>query len=190
MMESRKPTKKIIQKFLSDFNKKNIFEAKSYNTAIDLVSKYPKNNEFESVFIKVNFINSAFKTRIGDTLSVTNNILKIRNLDAKLAQNDLNIIEAIGKYKSKNKKEFNFYSFATKYCHCHYPKKYPIFDKNVKTSLEYYRDNFNDNIIFKSIELRDYRRFKDIVEEFKIFSGAEELDLSMIDRFLWAQSRK
>lgn len=189
MKDSRRPTREYIKEFVNIYNTVHPFDNRAYIAAMNLISAFPTNQRFEEIFIKVNFINGAFKTRIGDTLQVAINISNITNLDRRIKANDFTLIDEIGNYSSKNDREFKFYSFATKYCHCHNPNSFSIFDNYVKTSLEFYRNQYKDAPQFASYRLRDYVTFSLVIQQFKMFANSFDLNLSTIDRFLWAQSK-
>ncbi len=189
MRDGRMPTAEFIIDFVDNYNEEQPFDAKSYNAAMNLVNAFPDNDNFEDIFIKVNFINGSFKTRIGDTMQVAKNIAEILDFDERINQDDISLINDIGRYLSRKNREFNFYSFATKYCHCHKPDTFPIFDNYVKESLEYYRNNFNGMANFKSVRLRNYHSFRETMHNFKVFAQAESINNSIVDRFLWAQSK-
>ncbi len=51
-----------------------------------------------------------------------------------MARNDVSLVNEIAKVEISGK-QFNFYSFATKYCSHHKPKDYPIYDNYVDRLL-------------------------------------------------------
>ena len=83
-----------------------------------------------------------------------------------------------------NDKEKNFYSFATKYCSHHNPIEYPIYDGYVeKILLHFYKqDNFSN---FKKDDLKDYKKFKQTLLDFKKYYDIDEYNLKDIDRYIW-----
>jgi len=78
----------------------------------------------------------------------------------------------------------NFYSFATKYCSHHKPLDYPIYDSYVDEVLKYYRkrDGF---ALFRNEELKNYSRFKSILEEFRSYYHLGEYNLKELDKYIW-----
>ena len=101
---------------------------------------------------------------------------RLRNSDETLV-NDIAIVTINGKRK-------NFYSFATKYCSHHFPKEFPIYDSYVEKVLMYFNknDKFYD---FKRENLKNYKKFKNILIQFKKFYNIDEYNLKDIDKYLW-----
>ncbi len=183
----KKPNKDTIIKYISKYNKANPYSAGAYKAAINLFRTFSSNTSYIDVFTKVCFLNDAFKTRIGDTMKVAIRTSMIKNLDSRLRSKDFSLVHDIEKYKSEKGKSFKFYSFASKYCHCHQPKSFPIFDKYVKLSLLYYRNNFADGPKFKNDDLHDYTKFIEVIDAFRTFVGSTNLDYAIIDRYLWVK---
>ncbi len=188
MYQTGKPTKKVIKEFVRNYNQENPYSRMTYDAALSLAKSFPSNKSFKDITIKVSFLNDAFKTRIGDTMQVAKSLSQIKGIDRRLKDNDISLVDEIGLYSSKER-NYHFYSFATKYCHIHNPDSFPIYDSFVKESLEYYRDNFEDYPHFYTSHLRNYSAFIRIINEFKLYSNAKDLGNSIIDRFLWAQSK-
>lgn len=78
----------------------------------------------------------------------------------------------------------NFYSFASKYCSHHNPLEYPIYDSYVDEVLRYFRNNdeFSD---FQDGDLKDYAKFKSILNDFRTFYGLDQYNLKQIDQYVW-----
>ena len=185
MQQKSRPSVRSIEAIIKRYKLANKYPRLAPDAAKHLIRAFPKNAVFEHVYIKVNYINGAFKTRIGDTLQIAQNIHKISGLDRRLKQGDPSLIAEIQNYKSKSGRDFRFYSFATKYCYCHNPQKFPIFDQNVKTSLEFYRDTFKDAPKFATARLRDYDEFLRVITGFIEFAKAKSLSIPVIDHYLW-----
>ena len=112
MKDERKPTETLIDNYLKNHNRKFPYDIQAYNACIELVSSMSKNKKFGDVFVKVNLINGAFKTRIGDTTQLSKNILEIPNLDSRLKEGDPKLVKEVGRYTSRTDTNFNFYSDA------------------------------------------------------------------------------
>ena len=82
-----------------------------------------------------------------------------------------------------------FYSFASKYCSHHKPELFPIYDSYVGRMLRYFRrvDKFSS---FKNDNLKDYVKFKTILDEFKAYYALEQYSLKELDRYLWLLGKK
>lgn len=83
-----------------------------------------------------------------------------------------------------NNKSIKLYSFATKYCSHHNPEDFPIYDSFVDKVLRYFRDmdGFSE---FKNGDLKNYKRFKEILNDFRMFYGLQTYSFKDIDKFLW-----
>ena len=78
----------------------------------------------------------------------------------------------------------NFYSFATKYCSRHCPDDYPIYDSFVGKMLMHFKrvDGFS---IFNKEDLKDYSRYKQILQDFQSFYSLDSFTLKKLDVYLW-----
>ena len=110
------------------------------------------------------------------------------DIDNLLQQGEPDIVTKIstghGIRSKKKNKEINFYSFATKYCNWHNKDAYPIYDSFVGKILIAYRvkDNFSR---FDDMDLKDFKRFKEIIADFKNNYTLTRHNLKEIDKFLW-----
>jgi hypothetical protein len=118
MIYKTKPTAQSINLFVEEFKKKNNYDYENYEASLKLTQAFIKNDNYQNIYIKVNFINGAFKTTISDTFGVAKQIFKnVKNIDKRLDEGDEGLIKEIAKYKSSIKKfKRSNYSFATKYC--------------------------------------------------------------------------
>ena len=82
------------------------------------------------VKLKTITLNLYYSTYIRATTKLATGILQIQNLDARLQNGDLTLVDDVANVLSRRN-----YSFATKYCACHNPKAYPIYDKIVADYL-------------------------------------------------------
>ncbi|MFN8282477.1 MAG: hypothetical protein U0U67_04640 [Chitinophagales bacterium] len=190
----RKPSAKDILLHVNNFNfnRNNFFDKEAYLAALKLTNSFRGNdNNFQNIIIKVNFINEAFKTAILDTQGISKFIYKIKNIDARLENGDIKLVKEISTCYKTNKTQKGFrdnYSFATKYCHCHNPKLFPIYDRYVAFALhEYNKQHKFSN--FKKKDLLDYSLFKNAINDFKNKFVCTDIDNSQLDRFLWTIGR-
>jgi hypothetical protein len=72
----------------------------------------------------------------------------------------------------------------TPICSHHRPLDYPIYDSYVDEVLRYYRkhDGF---AAFKNDDLKNYTRFKSILEEFRNFYQLGKYSLKELDKYIW-----
>lgn len=149
---------------------------------------YPLNTEMDEVLIKVCSLNDFYSTNIFSPFSIAKNIVNL-DIDNRLKINDLDLVNDIAKVNVNGKKEFNFYSFATKYCSHHKPIDYPIFDSYVEKLLLALKkqDNFST---FKKSDLKNYTKYKSILLQFQEFYEIKSFDLKEIDKYLWQAGKE
>ena len=137
------------------------------------------------MLLKCIVINTLYGTQIRAITNAAKHIVEL-NIDAGLQEGDPQLVDQIAKLtirtKEKEKKRRN-YSFATKYCSFHEPSLYPIYDSFVDKVLKAYQrqDRFSPKPLG---DLRDYRRFKEVLEEFISFYGLGRLGFRELDYFL------
>ena len=180
-----KPSANDIRLFVRKVNKEKPYDYQNYLASIKLTKAFLKNDNYQNIYIKVNFINGAFRTSIGDTLGVSKHIKTLKNIDKRLNTGDVSLIKDIAEFKtSQSKEKRRNYSFATKYCHCHRPDKFSIYDKYVRDSLFEY-NKYHKFSTFTKKSLTDYVIFKRVLADFKTFVGDNKLKADILDRFLW-----
>lgn len=89
-----------------------------------------QNTNADVVKLKTITLNLYYSTYIRATTKLATGILQIQNLDARLQNGDLTLVDDVANVLSRRN-----YSFATKYCACHNPKAYPIYDNIVADYL-------------------------------------------------------
>ena len=137
----------------------------------------------DDVLIKVCSLNDFYSTNLYSPFRVAKHIVSL-NIDDRLYNNDLDLVNDIAKVKINDVKVINFYSFATKYCSHHKPIIYPIYDSYVEKLLLYFKgeDNFCK---FSRVDLKIFPTFKNIMIEFQKFYELEAYNLKEIDMYLW-----
>lgn len=162
-------------------------ELENYHLQEDALDKLfstlcPENKELTDILLKVAALNDFYSTNIFSVYPVAKHILSL-NIDDRLKSGDVSLVSDIQKV-TINEVEKNFYSFATKYCSHHQPRDYPIYDSYVDKVLCHFR-NRHKFTSFKNPELKDYKRFKGILIDFRSFYGLEKYNLKEIDRYMW-----
>ena len=155
-----------------------------------LIASY-NNQEFDNVLIKVTVLDRLYYTNLFYIYEIAKHIKdNADKLDELISNADIRAIELIRHghgIKSKNK-EKDLYSFATKYCHWSNPNhKYPIFDNKVEIALKYMRDK-NQIQFFSNDDLRDYEKFKKIIDEVR--EKVNNISYKEIDKGLWQMGKK
>ncbi|QRN86812.1 hypothetical protein JR334_00630 [Clostridia bacterium] len=142
----------------------------------------PDNKNISDILLKVSVLNDFYSTNIFKVFPVAKRILSL-GIDDRLQQGDGTLVDDIKEVVISGK-TLNFYSFATKYCSHHKPLDYPIYDSYVDEVLRYYRkkDGF---ATFRNDELKNYTRFKSILESFRKFYHLDRYNLKELDKYIW-----
>lgn len=182
MIDIPKPTKKEVIKYLKLWDSLENYVLQERSLDKLFFETYPKNEVIEDILIKASSLNDFYSTNIFSIFPVAKHILKL-NIDNRLKNGDETLVNDIANIKI-NGKEKCFYSFATKYCSHHFPTIYPIYDSFVEKILLYFnkKDKFS---VFKKEDLKNYKKFKQVLIDFKKFYEIDEFNLKDIDRYLW-----
>ena len=115
-----------------------------------------------------------------------NDFLLSINFDEAIKKKDYDIVNKIAKghgiRSSKTGNEFNFYSFATKYCSWHDQINYPIFDRYIDLVLKIYNSKYKYNL---DSNFRNYQNLIEVLNLFRITHKLENYSFKEIDKFLW-----
>jgi hypothetical protein len=149
---------------------------------------YKENINMDDVLIKVCAMNNFYSTNIYSPFKVAKHIVNL-NIDEKLINNDLSLVNDIKEVKIDDNKIINFYSFATKYCSHHKPLIYPIYDDYVNKFLGYL-NSVKQFYYNKILDLRNYLNYVDIINKFKEYFHLEKYNVKEIDKYLWQAGKK
>ena len=145
------------------------------------------------LMIKCSTLNDFYSTRIFAVYNVVKHYLKVKDLKDRLAKGDLTLVEDLRKVKvtkkDKTTTDKDFYSFATKFCAHHNPEAFPIYDSYVDRMLRELR-NRDGKICFCNADLKDYKKFVDIILQMKKKYGIEELSFRRVDIMLWLAGKE
>ncbi len=144
-------------------------------------NQFTTNTTLHSILPKVTLLNSFYSTGILDVYTVAKHIHSL-NIDAQLENNELSLIDKIRHVKMH--KDFDFYSFATKYCSFHKPDIFPIYDSSVSEAL-WDLKNEDEFCSFKKTDLKDYKIFCAVLKVFQKHYKLDKFSLKEIDRYLW-----
>ena len=142
----------------------------------------PENKDIADILLKVTTLNQFYSTNIFSIYPVAEHI-KALDIDMRLKAGDESLVDDIRIVEFNGKKK-SLYSFASKYCSHHNPDAYPIYDSYVDEVLRYFR-NTDCFTSFRTEELKDYKRFKEILMAFRTYYGLEQFSLKEIDKYLW-----
>ncbi len=145
----------------------------------------PKNNDVVDILLKASTLNDFYSTNIFSIYPVAKHIYNL-DIDARLNAGDVTLVGDV-QYVTIGDTLKNFYSFASKYCSHHNPLEYPIYDSYVDEVLRYFRNNdgFSD---FQDGDLKDYIKFKSILNDFRTFYGLDQYNLKQIDQYVWCRA--
>jgi len=182
-MKIIQPSDAVINEYLKIWNSLDSYVLQESSLEKLFSKTYPFNVEMDNVLIKVCSLNNFYSTNIYSPFIVAKHIVSLK-IDDRLKNNDLELVNDIAKTKINEKKEINFYSFATKYCSHHKPEIYPIYDRFVDQLLWHFKkeDNFYK---FKRIDLKNYSKYRNILIEFQNFYELGNYNLKEIDKYLW-----
>lgn len=178
------PTKK---KFESAKQLKN--HMLSWNSVYNLLraefKNHPENKDVHIIAYKVELVDKLYYCNLRQNIRKIVNILKIYDIDSGLEKGTPeSIVAKIAKIQTSKEKKVEEennkknkkvgYVFASKYCHFHYPERFPIFDRFASKALSKLTGNKYKN--------SSYEQFKKDLDEIKVKTGIE---YSEIDTYLW-----
>lgn len=177
-----RPCKKEVEKYLKQWD-----SLENYVLQEDALNKlffktYPNNDNINDILIKASSLNDFYSTNIFSIFPVAKHIYKL-NIDQRLKMRDETLVNDIADVEINGVQKY-FYSFATKYCSHHLPEDYPIYDSYVEKVLMYFKkiEKFDK---FVKDDLKDYKRYKQILINFKKYFDIDDYNLKDIDRYLW-----
>lgn len=189
-----KPTHSEIKKWLNAWNndEKN---ARVVSSMRLLFEKIPLNNNLDEIYAKIAALDDLYSTHVRYLYEVANHILSIKDLDKRLAAGDVTAVNEIASVPVVNekgdKKVYNYYSFATKFCMFSNPEAYSIYDFYVEKVLSEFNqvDHFFNP---KELDFRNYEDFDKILNLFRekyntALTGFSRLDM---DKYLWILGKK
>jgi hypothetical protein len=191
MILLQQPSNRLIDNYISQFNNDERYFIAD-RAIINLFKAFPANNKLEDILLKISVINDLYSTNIFSTFNLAKHIKRL-NIDKDLNNGSPQLVHKIATGHeiriSHSNKEINFYSFATKYCNWHNRKDYAIYDSFVDKLLWAYKnsDGFDT---FKRADLKDFNKFKLIIEKFISFYKLTSHNLKEIDKFLWIYGKE
>lgn len=181
-----KPSNELVAKYIAQFDCDIRYKTADH-AILKLFKAFPSNDDLGNVLLKISVLNDMYSTNILGTFKMAEHVYALK-LDNELKKGLPEVVHKIAKghgiKNRKTNKELNFYSFATKYCSWHNLEEYAIYDSFVEKVLMAYKkqDNFSN---FKKDELKDFRKFKEVIYQFSGFYGLTNHSLKNIDKFLW-----
>ena len=181
--EIPKPCPAEVDKYLNKWNRLENYVDQE-NALEKLFQGCCRNNTcIECVLLKVAALNTFYSTNVYSTYDMAKHILSISDIDTRLKNGDLALVDEIADLKLKRKPR-RFYSFATKYCSFHNPNAYPIYDRHVDKVLHYFMEK--DQFIGRTTcNLKDYGTFVSVIQAFQKFYNLQNYNFKQIDKYLW-----
>jgi len=185
-VELKDPTPALVREYIRQFE-----DSERYYLAdqaiIKLFRLIPYNRDLEDILLKLSVINDLYSTGILATFEMAKHIQKL-SIDPELAKHSTEVVNRIADF-SVPAKSIYFFSFATKYCSWHDQDHYPILDSFVEKLIIAYR-NRDQFATFEKDEIRDYTRFKEILESFRKHYGLTDFGFKKLDKFLWLYGKE
>jgi hypothetical protein len=180
------PSPILISKYIAKFERLPAVAA-SDQAVSKAFQVFPRNERLEEVLLKVSVLNSLYSTNIFALYKVAAHIQGLQ-IDSKLAQQSLSVVEEIAQVDINGKARRN-YSFASKYCSWHRPDFYPIYDSYVERLLWAYQkqDHF---ATFRLEELKNYVQYKAVHDQFRQHYSLMEFTAKQVDKFLWLYGKE
>lgn len=177
-----KPTTKQVNHYLEKWTTLDNY-VQQEKAVTKLFGLMPNNNDITEILLKASVVNDFYSTNIFSVYSVAKHILNIQDVDLRLKNGDLSLVEELQKVIISDT-EKNFYSFATKYCSHHNPEMFPIYDSYVDKILCAFNKAYSFSK-FARAELRDYAEFKRVLLDFQSKFELTEFTIRELDRYLW-----
>ena len=127
---------------------------------IKFFSEYPDNTNVDSVMLKLSAINHADIERLYALKPMADHIVSL-NIDPRLRNNDLTIVEEIAKI-SLHHKEYCLLNFASTYCNYHKPGVFPIFSEQ---HIDFYEAYNLEHHLSKDVNTFGYVEFKNTLDD-------------------------
>jgi len=188
IMNITKPSTEIIRHYLDKWDSLQNYVLQESSLRKLFTKTYPENTNMDDVLIKVCALNDFYSTNIFSPFKVADHIVSL-NIDKRLNENDLSLVNNIASIKMNHNKQINFYSFATKYCSHHKPEIYPIFDYYVETIICHFKITYNF-CNFQKSDLKEYEKYRNILVNFQRYFGLNEFTLKEIDKYLWQAGKE
>lgn len=155
---------------------------------IDLLfrQQFPfQNNNLDIVKVKTTTLNLYYGTFIMATNQMAQGIFNIKDIDIRLRSGDLTLVNEIATILPRRN-----YSFATKYCACHNPNAFPIYDKYVAGKLAQiicngHLDGFSGSLTKTSQNLKRYPYYVSVYNAFMKQYDLQTLTYRQVDLYLW-----
>jgi len=151
---------------------------------------HPNNQREEEVLLKVAVLNTLYAAGVLGVYRMAHHLVlkRSRLLDKYLRSGNPEAVTIVRRghgIRTKNGKERDFYSFATKYCHWHRPDAYPMYDSYVEVSLDRLAGFLKLDRLMQDLDQRRFSEFKRLVDEVRKRVGWRRSGYKHFDQALW-----
>lgn len=186
-IKPNKPSVEEVEKYIKRWEETEEYSVPAKSLS-ELFKNFPLNNNLDEIIVKVCTLDVIFSANANRWFfQISKHILKydfdVKFKSSEFDVNDFSSVDVLDKKTNKTKKR-KFYSFATKYCNHHKPLDYPIYDSYVDQALWYFQTEYHFRD-FDREELKEYKKFKETLKDFRKFFGLDRFDLREIDKYLW-----
>ena len=166
-----------------------------------LCRQYPANTTLEEVYLKADTLNRYYSTNIFSILSMAKGIIHIPDIDQRLQNGDPTLVKDNTKPNNDIATIISGhtnYSFATKYCACHNPAAYPIYDNIVADFFvaaiksKHFTSSAIIGLSVSQIQNQmknDYVLYKDIYTAFMQQYNLTSLTYREVDWYIWTAGK-
>jgi len=176
------PTVKLIDEAAAKFDRQSEAAEEALK---ELFSSYPTNDNLNHVLWKVILLNRIYSTQVLAVEDLARHIVeRAVELDHLI---QIGAPEAVDLFSNVTlgKRQFNLFSFASKYCSWHNQRTYPIFDTRVGWYLWNLQKRTKFCELFTRYEFQNYKEYKTIFLAFQRYFQLETYDFKTLDKFLW-----
>lgn len=178
-----KPTAALVRNACVQYDREHALAEQALD---ELVHQYPRNGDLRHVLLKVVAVNSLGHTHVFDVEAVARHIHDdVPELDAMLKAGSPDAVRQIGKLAISGK-NYNLYSFATKYCARHNPGAYAIYDLRIEHYLCALRSAHGFGS-FNHTDLCDYPKYLHVVDTLRETFGLGKFSYAEMGKFLLLQ---
>lgn len=179
----QKPTPEAVRLACTQYDREHALTEQSLD---ELVRQYPRNGDLRHVLLKVVAVNSLCHTHIFDVEAVARHIHDdVPELDAMMKAGSPDAVHQIAKLAIHGR-NYNLYSFATKYCARHNPAAYAVYDLRIEHYLCTLRSAHGFGS-FNHTDLCDYPKYLRILDSLRESFGLGKFSYAEIGRFLLLQ---
>jgi hypothetical protein len=179
----QKPTTELVRNAVAQHDREHALAEQALD---ELVRQYPRNGDLRHVLLKVVAVNSLGHTHVFDVEAVARHIHEeVPELDAMLKAGSPDAVHQIAKLAIHGK-NYNLYSFATKYCARHNAGAYAIYDLRIEHYLcaLHSAHGFGS---FNHTDLCDYPKYLHWIDTLRDAFGLGKFSYTEIGKFLMLQ---